>query len=87
MIHNDLEKASRLNNIAHELMSPGKPTHSSVMATRFLQGRIRKIQGNDIEALRNLRDALTICQFNMVQRGNQGESARVKWLLSQIMER
>ena len=85
--HGELEEAYRLNERAYELMSEGKPTHSSVMATRFQQGRICMQRRDDTEALRCFRDALTICQLNEVQRGNKGESARVKWRVSQIMER
>ena len=87
LIHNDLDEASRLNNRAYELMSPDKPSHSSVMATKYLQGKINMLRGDDEEALRSFREALTICQINEVQRGNQGESARVKWRLSQILEK
>ena len=42
---------------------------------------------DDTDALRHFRDALTICQLNEVRRGNKGEFARVKWRMSQIMER
>ena len=87
LIHSDLDEASKLNNCACELMSPGKPNHSSVMATRYLQGRINLLRGDDEAALVSLRDALTICEVNEAQRGNQGESARVKWRMSQILER
>ena len=83
----ELEQAYRLNERAYELMSPGKPTHSSVMAARYQQGWICMQRGDDTGALRYFRDALTICQLNEVQRGNQGESARVKWRMSQIMEK
>ena len=85
--HGEFEEAYRLNERAYELMSPGKPTHSSVMATRYQQGWVCMQKGDDIEALRYFRDALTICQLNEVQRGNKGESARVKWRMSQIMEK
>lgn len=43
-------------------------------------------RGNEVEALRYFRDALAIRQLNEAQRGNKGESARVKWRMSQIME-
>ena len=44
-------------------------------------------RGDEEEALRYFRDALTICQFNEAQRGNMGESARIKWRMSQLMEK
>jgi len=42
---------------------------------------------NNNEALAYLRQALTITQFNEPRRGDQGESARVKWQISKIWER
>jgi hypothetical protein len=69
-------------------MAPGKPNHATVIATRFLQAIILIARGEDAgncdeddkEALHYpyLNDTLAICQVNEVQRGNQGESARVK---------
>lgn len=82
--HGEFEEAYRLNERAYALMSPGKPTHSTI---RYQQGWICMQRGDDIEALRYFRDALTISQLNEVQRGNKGESARVKWRMSQIMEK
>ncbi|KAL8647404.1 MAG: hypothetical protein Q9210_005582 [Variospora velana] len=84
--HSNFNKAYNYNEQAYKLMSPGKPTHSSVMATRYQQGWVAIQRGNEVEALRYFRDALTICQLNKAQRGNKGESARVKWRMSQIME-
>lgn len=85
--HGDFDQAYNYNERAYELMSPGKPTHSSVMATRYQQGWLAMQRGNEVEAPRYFRDALTICQLNEAQRGNKGESARVKWRMSQIMEK
>lgn len=85
--HDDFDEAYKLNEQAYELMAPGKPTHSSVMATRYQQGWVSMQRGDEEEALRYFRDALTICQFNEAQRGNMGESARIKWRMSQLMEK
>lgn len=43
-------------------------------------------RGQEAETLRYFRDALAICQLNEAQQGNKGESARIKWRMSQIME-
>ncbi|KAI9671547.1 MAG: hypothetical protein M1817_003599 [Caeruleum heppii] len=83
----DLSRAYELYQHAYRLVSPSKPTHSSVMATLYHQGLVCMQRDEDEEALRHFRDALTICQLNEAQRGNQGESVRVKWRMSQIMER
>ena len=83
----DFEEAYRLNGRAYELLSPGKPTYSSVMAAKYQQGWICMQRGDDTEPLRFFREALAICQLNEVQRGNQRESARVKWRISQILEK
>lgn len=84
---NELDEAYAHFERAAKLMSNGKPTHASVGAARFQQGRVRMRQGNDIDALRLLRDALTICQMNEAGKGTQADSARVKWRMSQVMER
>lgn len=89
------ERALYYAQHAYDCMAPGKPNHATVIATRFLQAIILIARGeesgdrdaDDKEALRHLSDALTMCQLNEVQRGNQGESARVKWRMSQILER
>ncbi|KAL9039792.1 MAG: hypothetical protein Q9214_004731 [Letrouitia sp. 1 TL-2023] len=86
----DLNLAYELCERAYDLMSPGKPTHSSVMAIHYQKGLVCSARGDsdsDIEAIQHFRNALTICQLNEAQRGNQGESARVKWRLSQVLER
>ena len=61
--------------------------HSSVMAIRYQQGLVWTQQGGEKEALRYFRDALATCEFNEARRGNKGESARLKWRMSQIMEK
>ncbi|KAF1957122.1 TPR-like protein [Byssothecium circinans] len=83
---NDKEAYSLLEK-AYQLVSKGKPTHSSVMAVRYQQACACIRMGNDNQAEKHLNEALAICQLNELQRGNKGESARVKWRLSQIMTR
>lgn len=38
-------------------------------------------------ALQHLKRTLAICQLNELQRGNAGESARVRWRISQVYEK
>jgi hypothetical protein len=83
---NDLSKAFELNERAYQLVITGKPTNSSVMATRYQQGWVSMQRGENEEALHHFRTALTICQLNHVQRGNRGDSAWVEWRMSGIME-
>ena len=64
-----VNEACRLSERAHEPMSPGRPTHSSVIATRYQLGCICVQRGNDTEALRYFRDDLTNCQFKKSQKG------------------
>lgn len=77
---------------AYDLQSPGKPTHQSVASALYHQAlvcnrRPTDRQKNDEQALVYLRQALRITQFNEPSRGDQGESARVKWQISKIWER
>lgn len=77
---------------AYDLQSPGKPTHQSVASALYHQGlvcllRVSDQQKNDEQALAYLQQALTITQFNESRRGDQGESARVKWHISKIWDR
>lgn len=77
---------------AYDLQYPGKPTHQSVASARYHQALVclqkpGAESGSDEQALRYLRQALEITQFNEARRGDQGESARVKWLISKIWER
>lgn len=81
------QEAYDLLEKAHSLVSKGKPTHSSVMAVRYQQACACLNMDQDTEAERHLKEALAICQLNELQRGNKGESARVKWRLSQLMTR
>lgn len=83
----DLAKAHELNEKSYKLVSMGKPTHSSVMASRYRQAVVCMQQGDDNAALNHLQYALQICQLNEAQRGDKGESARVKWRLAQIFDR
>ncbi|KAJ5803463.1 uncharacterized protein N7503_005913 [Penicillium pulvis] len=83
----ELDEAYGFLQRAVDLMAEGKPTHISVGAARFQQGCVRMRQGQDAEALRLFRDALTICQTNEGGKGTQADSARVKWRMSQVMER
>lgn len=82
-----LDEAYDFLQRAFDLMAEGKPAHISVVPARFHQGCVRMRQGQDAEALRLLRDALTICQANEGGKGTQADSARVKWRMSQVMER
>ena len=77
---------------AYDLQSPGKPTHQSVASARYHQALVHMRYPhdrtlNDGKALSYLRQALTITQFNEPHRGDQGESARVKWQISKIWDR
>jgi hypothetical protein len=83
----DLVSAARLSSEAQALVSAGKPTHASVMATLYCQGWITMLQGDHDTALQHLEKALIICQLNEPHRGNAGESARVQWRMSQVYER
>ena len=81
------QKAYDLLETAYGLVSKGKPTHSSVMAVRYQQACACLNMDKDAQAEKHLKEALTICQLNELQRGNKGESARVKWRLSQVLTR
>lgn len=88
----DFEAASEHFGRAFNLMSVGKPTHQSVAATRYHQGLILlqregDPQVKDSEAFALFQHSLRICQLNEARRGDQGESARVKWRISEILKR
>jgi tetratricopeptide (TPR) repeat protein len=88
----DLDLAMQHLQRAYDLQSPGKPTHQSVASALYHQALVCLLrpadrQKNDEQALVYLRQALTITQFNESRRGDQGESARVKWQISKIWER
>lgn len=89
---NDLDLAMKYLQRAYDLQSPGKPTHQSVASALYHQALVcllkpgDKVQADE-QALAYLRHALTITQFNESGRGDQGESARVKWQISKIWER
>ena len=60
------------------------------MAVLYHQGLVcleRHTASYDQEAQRYLDRCLAICQFNEPKRGDQGESARVKWQIARILER
>lgn len=50
----DLAKAHELNEKSYKLVSMGKPTHSSVMASRYRQAVVCMQQGDDNAALNHL---------------------------------
>ena len=88
----DLDLAMQHLQRAYDLQYPGKPTHQSVASALYHQAlvcmrRPTDRSKNDEQALSYLRQALTITQFNEPRRGDQGESARVKWQISKIWER
>ena len=68
------------------LVSAGKPTHSSVSASTYRLGWVCLLKQDYDMALMHFEKALAICQLNEPQRGNAGESARVKWRMAQIYE-
>ncbi len=87
---NCLEEAFNYLQRAVELVSVGKPTHASVGAAKFQQGVVcllQETEDKDMEALRLFRDALSNAQMNEAGKGNQADSARVKWRMSQVMNR
>ena len=93
-LQHDFDRAEEQFQKAYDCCSPGKPTHQSVMAARYHQGIVCMLrpgdddrQKHDDDALRYFKQCLTICQLNEVKRGDRGESARVKWRISQILER
>lgn len=81
-----LEEAAELNLKAMRLVSKGKPNHSSVSATLYRQGWVLLSQQDYDDALIQFDKALAICQLNEPQRGNSGESARIRWRMAQIHE-
>lgn len=70
-----------------ELVSVGKPTHASVMAAQYRLGWISMLQEKFDLSLEHLQRALVIAELNKQQRGNSGESARVRWRISQVYEK
>lgn len=87
----DLDLAMQYLQRAYDLQSPGKPTHQSVASALYHQARVCQLRPydrlkNEGQALAYLRNALEITQFNESRRGDQGESARVKWQISKIWE-
>ncbi|PTB42496.1 hypothetical protein M441DRAFT_456657 [Trichoderma asperellum CBS 433.97] len=83
----NLEKAYSLATKAHHLVSAGKPTHASVMAAQYRLGWIAMLQGENVLALQHLEKSLVISRINEQHRGNSGESARIQWRMSQVLER
>ncbi|KAH6627518.1 hypothetical protein F5144DRAFT_274148 [Chaetomium tenue] len=77
---------------AYDLQYPGKPTHQSVASALYHQALVCMAwptdrENHDEQALGYLRQALIITQFNEPLRGDQGETARVKWQISKIWDR
>lgn len=90
MRENDLDEAHRFGERAFSLLSPGKPTHAFVAATKYRLGHIRQLQERHDEALELFRAALGICQFNEISNGYQayaGSTARCKWRISQVLRK
>ncbi|UKZ49079.1 hypothetical protein TrVGV298_003318 [Trichoderma virens] len=83
----NLEEAYSLAMKAHDLVSAGKPTHASVMAAQYRLGWIAMLQGGNDLALQHFEKSLVISRINEQHRGNSGESARIQWRMSQVMER
>jgi tetratricopeptide (TPR) repeat protein len=81
-----LDEAYQLSKEAHDLVSVGKPTHASVMATQYRMGCIAMLQGDHYTALEHLKRALVISQLNEAQRGNAGESSWVRWRMAELYE-
>ena len=82
-----LAQAKEFMDRAYDSMSPGKPTHSSFMATKYHKGLIFLQNRSQEQALKYLKEALEICKVNEIQRGNQGESARVMWCISGVLKK
>ncbi|KAL1875184.1 hypothetical protein Daus18300_003252 [Diaporthe australafricana] len=80
----DLNEALTVGTKAYKLVRDEKPTHPSVSAALYRLGWVYQLVGHHDGALLLLERALKICQLNEDHRGNQGESARVKWRISQI---
>ncbi|KAK1246825.1 hypothetical protein MKX08_000627 [Trichoderma sp. CBMAI-0020] len=83
----NLEKAYSLALKACDLVSVGKPTHASVMAAQYLLGWIAMLRGENDLALQHFEGSLVISRINEQHRGNSGESARIQWRMSQVLER
>ncbi|KAL6692957.1 P-loop containing nucleoside triphosphate hydrolase protein [Trichoderma pleuroticola] len=83
----NLEEAYSLATKAHDLVSAGKPIHASVMAAQYRLGWIAMLQGENDLALQHFEKSLVISRMNEQHRGNSGESARVQWRMSQVLER
>lgn len=94
MKQGDLKVVNTSFQKAYEFIQPGKPTHQLVMAVLYHQGMLRLAEGKaglldkqqaNEQALSYLGRCLTICQINESKRGDQGESARVKWRISRVL--
>lgn len=83
----NLGEAYALATKAHDLMSAGKPTHASVMAVQYRLGWIAMLRGENHLALEHLEKSLVISRINEQHRGNSGESARIQWRMSQVLQR
>ncbi|KAL6823270.1 TPR-like protein [Trichoderma camerunense] len=83
----NLEEAYSLATKAHDLVPAGKPTHASVMAAQYRLGWIAMLQGKNDLALQHFEKSLVISRINEQHRGNSGESARIQWRMSQVLER
>ncbi|UKZ53095.1 hypothetical protein TrVGV298_006883 [Trichoderma virens] len=89
---NDIDLAMQYLQRAYDLQYPGKPTHQSVASALYHQAlvcmqRQADREKNDEQALEYLQKALIITRFNESRRGDQGETARVKWQIAKIWDR
>jgi tetratricopeptide (TPR) repeat protein len=83
----DLDKAFGFVERAHKILARGKPTHASAMAGLYNQGCVRQQQGRLEEALALFNEAMSLAQLNEANRGNDGETVRIKRRIGQIFEK
>lgn len=57
------------------------------MAALYRLGWIAMLQGKNDIALQHFEKSLVISRMNEQHRGNSGESARIQWRMSQVLER
>jgi fumarylacetoacetate (FAA) hydrolase family protein len=57
------------------------------MAVQYRLGWIAMLQGENDLALQHFEKSLVISRINEQLRGNKGESARIEWRMSQVLER
>lgn len=57
------------------------------MAAQYRLGWVAMLQGENAVALQHFEKSLVISRINEQHRGNSGESARIQWRMSQVLER